>query len=135
MTETLTIDRSQEYDRREVERKLAQICDGLRRTIPARFRAASLENWRATRDDQRDALTKARVIAADRQMLATRNLLFVGTVGTGKDHMAIGLLKCAAKAGLSARWYAGKDIYARIADSYRQDAHESPREIYEELNR
>lgn len=45
-----------------------------------------------------------------------RGIIFLGTIGTGKDHLMAYLLYSAAASGASCKWIGGQDLYGRIRD-------------------
>ncbi len=45
-----------------------------------------------------------------------QGIIFIGTIGTGKDHMLAYLLYSAAASGASCKWIGGQDLYGRIRD-------------------
>lgn len=50
----------------------------------------------------------------------TRNLIFYGSVGTGKTHLAIALGILACEAGYTVRFYTVTDLVTRLGDAHRQ---------------
>jgi DNA replication protein DnaC len=59
-----------------------------------------------------------------------KSLIWMGHVGTGKDHMAAALLKRAAQCGHTARWREGRDLYDDIV---REIHAEGPSTAMDEL--
>lgn len=49
-----------------------------------------------------------------------RNLIFYGSVGTGKTHLAIALGLLACEAGYTVRFYTMTDLVTRLGDAHRQ---------------
>lgn len=114
-------ERQARYEERENAARKTKAETALRRTIPDRYLAARLENYDPPNHEATQILNICQALAKAPELLADRNLLFVGTVGTGKDHLAIALLKHAAAAGITAEWRSAKALYTELADAYRAD--------------
>lgn len=114
--------REAEDRRRELARR-QQIKQAFWRTVPERYRQCELGNYVAAGERQARVLEQAREFAqhVEHHVAQATNLLLVGTVGTGKDHLAIALLRIVAEAGRSAMWRSCRELYTTIADSYRED--------------
>ena len=113
--------RAADYEAREHAKRVGKAADTLRRTIPQRYLTATLGTFEAaTGTPQAAVKRKAYQLAnqIDRVVAERRNLLFLGPVGTGKDHLAVALLKAAALAGHVAEWHDTRRLYVQIADSY-----------------
>jgi DNA replication protein DnaC len=102
-------------------------------TIPARYTLANLANWHAptkehakVKRDAEDLAAKIGPAVADGYCL-----IFAGTIGTGKDHLAIALARVAVAAGFSAVWKHATQIYTQLADCYRKE--QSHTDFYEGL--
>lgn len=48
---------------------------------------------------------------------AGRGLVLFGPVGTGKDHLLVGLMRLACREGFTVRWINGMDLYGEMRDS------------------
>lgn len=71
-----------------------------RTRVPARFRNRRFGNYRPTSKAGAQALAAAREVAAGRMQA----LALIGSVGTGKSHLAIGVLAEVVRAGRSGLW-------------------------------
>lgn len=84
-----------------------------------RYENCRLETFIAERPDQRKAITKVRAYAANlsEHIKAGHNLLLVGSVGTGKDHLQSGLIWLAIQAGHSVEWRDGSELFSQWRDA------------------
>jgi DNA replication protein DnaC len=108
--------------------KGAAICD-CRRTnraarsldaarIPARFRQCSFHNYYAKNDSQYFAHSFASRLVQEYPAVDA-GLLFMGTVGVGKTHLAIAILKdLIEKKGVTCLFYESGSLLKAIQDSY-----------------
>jgi DNA replication protein DnaC len=119
------------HEARDEAHRISKAQTALRRTIPDRYIGANLSNFDPPTPEAAAILSHCKALAAKPALLADSNLLFVGTVGTGKDHLAIALLTAAAAAGFTAEWRSAKAVYTELADAYR--AEKTHAEIYREL--
>lgn len=103
--------------------------DRLKRDAPAHWHC-TLGNFDVTSEAQMAVLMRANKIAREMpRFLAERRQLFIwGTCGTGKDHLAVSLLKRAAVAGHSVGWVEGLTFFEEVADAYGRDRSHS--EVY-----
>lgn len=92
-------------------------------TIGQRYRGATLDNWQTPTEAHHAVKRQALALAADigPAIAAGRPAIFAGYIGTGKDHLAIGLARRAVEAGYSAAWHHAAQIYTDLADCYRTD--------------
>lgn len=101
--------------------------------IPARYRGRTLEGYVVSNGGQRAALE------ASREYLQTicenddsgANLLFYGTSGTGKTHLAIGIAQALIEHGGSALYTRAFRIAQRIKETYGRQSDRNEREVYE----
>jgi len=104
--------RAAEYQRLAVKAKLRDA------GIPARFALATLESFVADSRDQKDALKAAMKYAADfsEALVHGRCLAFVGPPGTGKTHLAVGIVREILAQGHSALITTVGDYVREIKD-------------------
>ncbi|MDQ2936782.1 MAG: ATP-binding protein [Acidobacteriota bacterium] len=86
--------------------------------IPPRFRECSFHNYYPKNDSQYFAHSFASRLVDEYPAVET-GLLFMGTVGVGKTHLAIAVLKeLIAKKGVSCLFYESGSLLKAIQDSY-----------------
>lgn len=96
-------------------------------SIGVRYQACTIETFVATTDAQR----RVKAVMADfvRDVAANvelgTNLVLFGTVGTGKDHLLVAALREAIKAGASAKYVSGMDLWAQMRGAFADDKNES----------
>src|SRR5689334_18608968 len=75
--------------------------------IPMRFQGKSLENYQVETEEQRTAVELCRRYVAEAKVNVGegRCLLFCGTVGTGKTHLACAILHAVASMGGRLRYF------------------------------
>lgn len=95
--------------------------------IPARYAGADLSNFRLAGDQQRFAA--AHFVAAqyaERYPVLPddhpRGLIFTGTIGTGKSHLAVSVMKELMRKGCAARFYDYASLLKDIQSAYRPDS-------------
>jgi DNA replication protein DnaC len=90
--------------------------------IPQRFANRTLENYTANLPGQKAAL-KVAIEYADHfeDVLAMgRSLIFCGTAGTGKTHLAVGIAKRVIALGKSATFTTAMDAIRSVRETYRK---------------
>lgn len=106
----------------QAKQDLRRRLDRLKRDAPAHWHC-TLGNFDVTCEAQMGVLMRANKIAREMpRFLAERRQLFIwGSCGTGKDHLAVSLLKHAAAAGYSVGWVEGLTFFEEVADAYSSD--------------
>jgi DNA replication protein DnaC len=101
-----------------------------RARIPAKFAACSLDNF-IPRDHTRHALLMAQHYAETFIPGAgDPGLLFTGSVGTGKTHLAAAILRNLIETkGIEARWVTVPELLDQLRASYEPDAQQSQAQI------
>lgn len=98
--------------------------------VPLRFSSRTLDNFKAETQDQIRALAIARDFAGDWK--ATRKkgawLVFSGSPGTGKSHLAIAILQ-AVMPGVVGRYMTCMELIQTIRATWRKDSEESETEL------
>lgn len=92
--------------------------------IPQRFASRTLENYDAKLPGQKSAL-KAATEYADRfddGLKLGRSLIFCGTAGTGKTHLAVGIAKRVIASGKSATFTTAMDAIRTVRETYRKNS-------------
>src|SRR6266568_463799 len=114
---------------REAEAKAAEASEKQARMmkyagVPQRFLAKGLEHYRTESQGQQIALLNAKAYSdnfAEHRALG-RCLLFVGRPGTGKTHLAVGILKRAIASGFTAKYVRAFELIEAIRATWRRDA-------------
>ena len=79
-----------EYERRlQEEKRLAHY----RQTVPERFYKESLDTYKVDDTEKRNALYKVRIFVKAVKYKRFQTLVFLGSVGTGKTHLACGIIR------------------------------------------
>ena len=79
-----------ERERKVQEEKLRS---NYRQTVPERFFKESLDTYKVDNDEKYTALNKTRLFAKAAKCMDFRTLIFLGSVGTGKTHLACGIIR------------------------------------------
>ncbi len=105
--------------------------------IPQRFASRSLENYTANLPGQVNALRIATEYAGQFEdcLASGRSLIFCGTAGTGKTHLALGIAKRVIATGRSAAFTSAMDAIRRVRETYRKNADKTERQVIEEFSR
>lgn len=101
-------------------------CD--RYGIPRRFLYANLNSYVVEHGEpQRNARQWCVDYAAsfDLALAAGRSAAFIGSVGGGKTHLAVGVLKCVVEAGCTGRYTTMADMMLRVRSTYGKTATET----------
>lgn len=103
--------------------------------VPVRYHGKTLDNYDATSNGQSRALRVATEYAEDfgAARAAGRGLIFCGTPGTGKTHLAVGILHQVLAAGYSGRFAVVLDVMQALKGTYRKDSASSEAAVLEKL--
>ena len=82
-----------EIDRMEREQAAADRLESYKRTAPERYHAESLDTYKATNEMQKHALNAARGFVHAAKCREFKTLCLIGSAGTGKTHLACGILR------------------------------------------
>lgn len=101
--------------------------------IPERYRGRTLDGYVVSNEGQRAALE------ASQEYLQTitqtddsgAHMLFYGTSGTGKTHLAVGIAQALIEHGGSALYTRASHIAQRIKETYGRQSDRTEREVYE----
>lgn len=85
--------------------------------IPEKFKRCTFETFRSPSPTQAEALGLARALVADFPH-GDRGLLLMGSVGVGKTHLAVAILRGLLIKGVPCRFYESGSLLKRIQDSY-----------------
>lgn len=93
--------------------------------IPPRFARAELETFEPDTDSQREALRRARVFV-DQFPVVDKGLLFYGTNGVGKTHLAVAILKAVIrKCGAKGYFFETSELLRQVRHTYNSAADET----------
>ena len=122
---------------REKAQRISECVHRLAADLGKRYRPerARLDNFELYHKSQDKVLTALRELLPRLSELvsAGRGLIFLGPVGTGKDHLMAAALYSVAKRGTSARWFNGMEVFGAFRD--RIDTGQRDREHFNELCR
>ncbi len=123
----------QDQEQQRLKAQSAAIMAGA--LIPQRFMARTLDNYRADLPGQQAALRVAREYAEhfDDCLASGRSLVFCGTAGTGKTHLAVGIAKRVIDMGKSATFTTAMDAIRRVRETYRKGSEKTERQVIEEF--
>lgn len=98
-----------------------------RAQIPARFRSASFDSYKADTSAQAEALGSATryVTALHANVRTGRSLVMSGKVGTGKTHLACAILLDAINRGMSARYTTAAAMVREIRSTWGGEGDEA----------
>ena len=99
--------------------------------IPERYHGASLKEW-AT-DDEKQTAMKPKLVSwlVGLGMGSAPSAVWFGPAGTGKTHLACGMLQDRYKHGLDGLYITAKGYTDKIKNSYREDSKDSSTDILE----
>jgi DNA replication protein DnaC len=93
--------------------------------IPSQYADCSFESFVPYGPDRvllERAKIDARHFAEHFPLMLQKSLLLVGSIGTGKTHLAVAVLKSLISAGHSARFYEYRELLKDIQSTYNKDA-------------
>ena len=119
----------------ELSRKAAENAEARHRgmiaaaCIPARFVGRTFDNFAASTDAQRHALTMAREFAESFAENARKGagMIFAGKPGTGKSHLAAAILQSVLSP--SVRYLTCMDLIRAVRETWRKDAEKSESQV------
>lgn len=116
----------QEQERREARARVSAQRSG----IPKRFGACGTDTYVATQPGQAYALAVTRAYAENfaEALADCRCLVFTGTTGTGKTHLAIAIANRALRQGYTAVYSPLLDIVDTVKDTWRKESSQSSRQ-------
>lgn len=105
--------------------------------IPERFRDAEVATWRATMDQQKRVQRWAREYAGQWHDARRHGRcgVFCGGPGTGKTHLAIGLLRHVIEQGGSGTYTTVMDLLGRIKSTFHRESLETEQQVIDAVTR
>lgn len=102
--------------------------------VPKRFADCTLGNFNVETDDQSRAIEAARWYTYEFTSHAKvgRCLVFCGAVGTGKTHLAVGILRELADQGRSVSYVRALEAIRSVRDTWRSNSERSERKVIAE---
>jgi len=117
----------------DLERKSLAALRRVQSEAGGHYAEAAVANWRA--ETERQKQVRAAVVEDCRSIAervkACEGVLLYGPVGTGKDHLAMGIAKAACLAGLAVRWLRGQEWFGSLRDA--MDSDKTERDIFRGL--
>jgi len=107
-----------------------------RANLPAgRFRSAALGDldWEAIQPPRARSTVQRYAERLDEMLIQGLGLTLTGAVGTGKTHVAVGLIRLACGLGVEARFYGTPELLTRIKATYNHTAGETEDDVLREL--
>jgi DNA replication protein DnaC len=92
--------------------------------IPKRYEECNFESYFPLNPSQEAALMYARRVADEYPNLEI-GLLFIGTCGVGKTHLAVAILKALLEKGIPCLFYDFRDLLKEIQDSWNRETQTS----------
>lgn len=104
----------------EQERQIARVVAGLEYEMGRRYSyaRARLDTFEINDPKQQEVCERLKALTPQLigRIEAGRGLVFLGIVGTGKDHLMAAMLYRAAMAGVTCKWVNGQDVYGQFRD-------------------
>ena len=106
-----------------------------RAAIPPRYQRHSLETYQVEGPGQRQALEVCQTYAGNiKKTLADgQNLVLIGSVGTGKTHLACGVARRFLEAGHTALYVRTAELISMVRETWRPDSKKTERRVMREL--
>jgi DNA replication protein DnaC len=91
----------------------------IEKAVGGRYRHCTLDNFKVSDPKQESVLNDLRDYGENvaENVAAGVGVVLFGPPGTGKDHLAVGLLRIGVEAGLTARWCDGMHLFGKLRDS------------------
>ncbi len=105
--------------------------------IPLSYQHCQLTNFRPQNPSQKDALTLARAYVSD--FLSSKNIgkgiLFRGSIGVGKTHLAVAILNALLEQGFTGTFINFVHLIEKIKQSYEPGVEVAEPELFRQLKR
>lgn len=97
--------------------------------IPALFSDKGLTDYQADNEQQAKALSQARRFADNHPANPLASLIFTGATGTGKTHLAIGIIRTLINQGKSCKYTTSYDLLSSIKATYGNESFRTEEDI------
>lgn len=106
-----------------------------RAAIPPRYQRHSLETYQVEGPGQKQALEVCQTYAGNikRTLADGQNLVLIGSVGTGKTHLACGVARRFLEAGHTALYVRTAELISMVRETWRPDSKKTERKVMREL--
>lgn len=103
--------------------------------IPDRFKDCTVWSWRHTFDQQRRVheAVKGYVSQFDVALQSGRSVLMIGSSGTGKTHLACGILRHVSDSGGTGFYTTAVDLVGTIRATYGKNAQDTEQKVIDRL--
>ena len=103
--------------------------------IPDRYKDCTVWSWRHTFDQQRRVAEaiKGYINQFDVALQSGRCVMMIGSSGTGKTHLAVGILRHVTDAGATGLYTTAVDMVGTIRATYGKGAQETEQKVIERL--
>lgn len=121
----------------QFEQERSESVTGLARFINGSpLENATLDTYETYNDNQHAVLERIRNIQDNMKkfMQNRHKIALIGTVGTGKDHLIVSLLKTAESIGYRVGWFDGLELYDKIKSNIRERNY-SPEYVFDRMTR
>lgn len=129
--------RATEAEARRQQQRLAQLVSAVASALGPRYspELATLDKFAEYHPNQKPVLAKLRSMVGGlgEFVAGGGNLIFLGSVGTGKDHLLASMLYLAAAKGAECGWINGQELFGAFYD--RMDTGKADEEHFRELCR
>jgi DNA replication protein DnaC len=96
--------------------------------VPKRYYSCHFQSYKASTQSQKEAFSYASKLAMEYPAVE-RGLLLMGTVGVGKTHLAVSIIKGLTERGFSSLFYEFGTLLKEIQDSYNPNTKSSELKI------
>jgi DNA replication protein DnaC len=102
-----------------------------RACMPTRFYSKGLETYKAVNEGQKEAMRAARNYCSNFKSCRENGtcMVFTGTPGTGKTHLALGIVKQVISAGYTCRYTRAFELIEAIRATWRRDSKTTEKQI------
>jgi DNA replication protein DnaC len=112
---------------RSEERRAKLLADAC---IPKLYSESSLQTYQPSKGNQSQlrAFNYAHTLVRD-YPIVDRGILFMGSVGVGKTHLSVGILRGLIEKGISARFYEYRSLLKEIQNSYNPNTNTTEMDV------
>lgn len=107
----------------------------LETALGSRYSRSAVDSYAVYSAAQKSILARVDALAGRMSEIVANgtDILFMGTVGTGKDHLLARLLYRAVDVGASVRFVAGQELYGRLRGTMDSASMESERKVLDDF--